>query len=299
MDYPMESRLHGAAIELNAPYVAEMVRSQMLDRYGEESYTAGYQVVTYARFAHAGSGQLFACATGCSSSPGGAATKVQSVDRVELTDDFWRPAVQKNGRTKSLRHRSIEYAPGGLSLALVTEVTDRNEASIRFRDGSKRHRLPWNGLRWAKPVHRSRDLRARTQRRLPKFVAVGDVIYVMPTTDESWALAQVPEAQSAVVSTVDPVRRCGHVALTGGFDYTISKFNRATTGISVNRAPRLNHSFILLHWSMATHGSDSRASTIHPSSSVHQSSRSDLATDQLQRAAFTVRRACAKRWCDP
>ena len=35
MLYPMESRLHGAAIELNAPYVAEMVRSQMLTRYGE------------------------------------------------------------------------------------------------------------------------------------------------------------------------------------------------------------------------------------------------------------------------
>ncbi len=46
MAFPMESQLHGAAVELNAPYVAEMVRSEMLKRYGEDTYTAGYQVVT-------------------------------------------------------------------------------------------------------------------------------------------------------------------------------------------------------------------------------------------------------------
>ena len=46
MAYPIESRLYGAAVELNAPYVAEMVRREMLSRYGEATYTAGYQVVT-------------------------------------------------------------------------------------------------------------------------------------------------------------------------------------------------------------------------------------------------------------
>jgi len=46
MTFPMESTLHGTAIELSAPYVAEMVRSEMLERYGEATYTAGYQVVT-------------------------------------------------------------------------------------------------------------------------------------------------------------------------------------------------------------------------------------------------------------
>ena len=46
MDVPMESKLHGARVELNAPYVAEMVRREMLKRYGEATYTAGYQVVT-------------------------------------------------------------------------------------------------------------------------------------------------------------------------------------------------------------------------------------------------------------
>jgi penicillin-binding protein 1A len=47
----------------------------------------------------------------------------------------------------------------------------------------------------------------------------------MPTTSGIWALAQVPEAQGAVVS-IDPFD--GAIsALTGGFDFTVSKFNRA------------------------------------------------------------------------
>ena len=46
MAVPMVSTLYGAAIELKAQYVAEMVRRDMLSRYGADTYTAGYQVVT-------------------------------------------------------------------------------------------------------------------------------------------------------------------------------------------------------------------------------------------------------------
>src|SRR5271168_2663905 len=43
---PMASRLHGPSIEVDAPYVAEMVRNEMQARYGDSIYTAGYQVFT-------------------------------------------------------------------------------------------------------------------------------------------------------------------------------------------------------------------------------------------------------------
>ncbi len=43
---PMESRLHGASIEVDAPYVAEMVRNDMQSKYGDDVYTAGYKVFT-------------------------------------------------------------------------------------------------------------------------------------------------------------------------------------------------------------------------------------------------------------
>src|SRR6202161_2030137 len=43
---PMESRLHGPIIEVDAPYVAEMVRNEMQAKYGDSIYTAGYRVFT-------------------------------------------------------------------------------------------------------------------------------------------------------------------------------------------------------------------------------------------------------------
>ncbi|MBT8421608.1 MAG: transglycosylase domain-containing protein, partial [Gammaproteobacteria bacterium] len=43
---PVVSQLHGTATELSAPYVAEMVRREMLKRYGEDTYSAGFKVVT-------------------------------------------------------------------------------------------------------------------------------------------------------------------------------------------------------------------------------------------------------------
>jgi membrane carboxypeptidase/penicillin-binding protein len=43
---PMESRMHGPSIEVDAPYVAEMVRNDLQAKYGDGIYTAGYQVFT-------------------------------------------------------------------------------------------------------------------------------------------------------------------------------------------------------------------------------------------------------------
>src|SRR5690606_37549532 len=44
---PVTSRLHGAQITASAPYIAEMVRQEMVNRFGEEvAYSAGLQVYT-------------------------------------------------------------------------------------------------------------------------------------------------------------------------------------------------------------------------------------------------------------
>ena len=98
--------------------------------------------------------------------------------------------------------------------------------------------LPWSGIRWAKPFI-DRETTGPEPETAAEVLAAGDLIYVMPTTKGTWALAQVPEAQSAVVS-VDPFDGA-IVALAGGFDFTTSKFNRATQafrqpGSSFNRS---------------------------------------------------------------
>jgi penicillin-binding protein 1A len=217
--YPLESKLYGAAIQLNAPFVAEMVRSEMLKRYGEDIYTGGYQVVTAldSRLQKAANYSLrnglleFTRRRGYRGPNG----------RVELTDELLQ--LPKTGWPADLLEPLRRYAPGGLSLALVTAVSDSNEASILFGD-LKEARLPWAGISWAKPFI-DRETSGPAPETAAEVLSVGDIIYVMPTTNDNWALAQVPEAQSAVVS-IDPYDGA-ITALSGGFDYTTSKFNRA------------------------------------------------------------------------
>src|SRR5690606_5127771 len=38
---PVESKLHGPSVEVEAPYIAEMARAALLERFGPEAYTAG------------------------------------------------------------------------------------------------------------------------------------------------------------------------------------------------------------------------------------------------------------------
>ncbi len=219
MAWPVESRLHGAAIELNAPYVAEMVRSEMLRRYGQGTYTDGYQVVTSldSRLQRAANHALRNGLLEFTRRRGyrGPITRVEWSDELAATPfDEWPIEIQE---------LLEQYAPGGLSVALVTALHGNNSASILLRGGVT-DKLPWSGIRWAKPFI-DRETTGPEPEKVDDVLAVGDLVYVMPTTRGSWALAQVPEAQGAVVA-IDPFD--GSIgALTGGFDFTTSKFNRA------------------------------------------------------------------------
>ena len=219
MTWEMESRLYGAAVELNAPYVAEMVRSEMLKRYGEGTYTDGYQVVTAldSRLQKAANYSLrnglleFTRRRGYRG----------PITAIDLSDEILATPVTE--WPVGIREMLEQYAPGGLSVALVTAVHENNTASILLR-GGKMDTLPWSGIRWANPFI-NRDTFGPAPETAAEVLAPGDLIYVMPTTRGTWALAQVPEVQGAVVS-IDPFD--GAVtALTGGFDFTTSKFNRA------------------------------------------------------------------------
>lgn len=216
----MVSRLYGAAIELNAPYVAEMVRRDMLNRFGGDAYTAGYQVVTTldSRLQQAAN---YALRNGLLEYTRRRGYR-GPISNVALADDVlaapfaeWPAAV-----TDLLQ----QYVPGGLTAALVTALNEDNSVAIVLADGT-RESIPWSGISWAKPFI-DRQTTGEAPETVADVLAVSDLIFIMPTTTGTWALAQVPEAQSAVVS-VDPFDGAIN-SLVGGFDFATSKFNRAS-----------------------------------------------------------------------
>jgi penicillin-binding protein 1A len=210
---PMESKLHGASIEVDAPYVAEMVRNDMQNKYGDAVYTAGYKVFTTldSRLQAAGTAALRTGLLEYDMRHGyrGATVKV---DMSKLT-------------TPALLDAQLEEFPiiGGLKPAIVEKVEARS-ARIYVKDLGIVN-LPWEKLVWAK-----RELPDEKTDRPPtsasEILTRGDVIYTVGRTAESLLFVQVPEAQSALVS-VDP-KDGAIAALVGGFDFFQSKFNRVT-----------------------------------------------------------------------
>src|ERR1700722_7603724 len=210
---PMESRLHGASSEVDAPYVAEMVRNDMQAKYGDGVYTAGYKVFTTI-----------------DSRLQGAATVALRTGLMEYDRRHgYRGATAKVDLTKLTKPSDLdgqlEEFPviGGLRPAIVEKV-DAKSAKIYVKELGE-VTLPWEKLSWAR-----RELPDEQTDRWPtqasEILARGDVIYTVGRTAQSVMFVQVPEAQSALVS-VDP-KDGAVVALVGGFDYFQSKFNRVT-----------------------------------------------------------------------
>jgi penicillin-binding protein 1A len=210
---PMESRLHGASIEVDAPYLAEMVRNDMQNKYGDAVYTAGYKVYTTldSRLQAAGTVALRTGLLEYDKRHGfrGASAKVD-MSKIATPAQF---------------DAQLEEFPviGGLKPAIVDKVEGKS-ARVYVKDLGV-VTLPWEKLSWAR-----RQLPDEKTDRAPtaasEILSRGDVIYTVGRTPESLLFVQVPEAQSGLVS-VDP-RDGAIVTLVGGFDFFQSKFNRVT-----------------------------------------------------------------------
>jgi penicillin-binding protein 1A len=210
---PMESRLHGPSIEVDAPYVAEMVRNEMQAKYGDGVYTAGYKVFTTidSRLQPAATAAL--------------RTGLLEYDRKH----GWRGAKAKIDLAKIAGNADLAAALdefpiiGGLKPAVVQKV-EAKSAEIYVK-GLGEVNLPWEKLSWAR-----RELPDEQMDRWPtqasEILSRGDVIYTVGSTAAALQFVQVPEAQGALVSE-DP-KDGAVVALVGGFDYFQSKYNRVT-----------------------------------------------------------------------
>jgi penicillin-binding protein 1A len=223
MAYPMESQLHGTATELSAPYVAEMVRQEMLDRYGEDTYRAGYEVVTTLD-SRLQNGASYALRNGLLEFTRRRGFKGPIAD---IADPEVDAGILQAAFDEWPEHIQLALAdqpnPGGLGVALVIALNEDNSAEIVLQNGT-RDTLPWHGVSWAKPFI-DRENTGQPPESIADVLTPGQIIHVMPTTLGTWALAQIPQAQAAVVS-VDP-RDGAITSLAGGFDFTMSKFNRA------------------------------------------------------------------------
>jgi len=209
---PMQARAHAPLYDVEAPYVAEMARLELRQRFGPNAETAGYKVYTTI------DGRLQT-----------AANRAVRVGLIEYDRRHgWRGPA---GHVDLPAHGESDYAElvdeyaaiGNLAPAIVTAVAERSVRAYVKTLGAVE--IDWDGLSWAR-----RELHNDGLGPAPKDAAQvlsrGDVIYVVADNSGHAQLGQIPEAQGALAA-LDP-NDGSIVALVGGFDYFTNKYNRVT-----------------------------------------------------------------------
>lgn len=209
---PNDAFPHEPPIELDAPYLAEMVRLQALDRLGNEALTEGYVIKTTVQSARqqAAVDALRAGLVDYDRRHGWRGPE----DHQELADGA--------GNEEFDRVLSSYTDIAGMRPGVVTGVTG-GEATV-YLSSKEQVKLGLDALAWAKPYVSETRVGAP-----PKSVSAvlkrGDVIRLSRTEKGEWELAQIPKVQGALAS-VNP--EDGSLqALVGGFNFLRSKFNRA------------------------------------------------------------------------
>lgn len=210
---PTTASYHGAEIDLYSPYISELVRDYMVQKYGEEeAYTGGYNVYTTVDSRLQNEAQ-------------------QAVrDNVFAYDErhgyrgaiatIWSdvaPAKQQILDTLAKTNAVDDIRP-----AAVMQLGEKN-AKVMLSNGEQVE-LGWDGINWARKF-----ISDRRQGAAPKTAAdvlkVGEMVWVRPNNG-AWQLSQIPEVASAMVS-LDP--HDGAIqTLVGGFSFSMSQYNRVT-----------------------------------------------------------------------
>jgi penicillin-binding protein 1A len=206
-------RAHAPLYDVEAPYVAEMARLALRERFGPAAESAGYKVYTTV------DGRLQAAAN--------RALRIGLIEydrRHGWRGPLGRSDVAPTSAPAALEDALGEYSSvGDLTPALVT-ATEAKGARV-FVKGQGAAQIDWDGLSWARRREQG-EWAGPAPKAAEEVVTAGDVVYVVANGKGSAQLAQLPEAQSALVA-MDPSDGA-IAALVGGFDYFINKYNRVT-----------------------------------------------------------------------
>ncbi len=230
---PMHATPHERQIEVSAPHVAEMVRQEMIARYGNDVLTKGYHVITTIDPA------LQAAADEAVRDGLSTYDHRHGWNKVEQTFTL---GANEDLATTAARLRGIP-PQAALLPAIVTKIDDgtvhavlANGNAITLGADAAR----WTGKSPASLVKRGDLIRVRAivpeadkkaaakpdDAKDGKDAAATAAAAAKPTGETKYRLDQLPRAQSALVSLdVDT----GAVrALVGGYSFAGNKFNNAT-----------------------------------------------------------------------
>lgn len=211
MAAPLTASKHAVPVDVESPYVAEMVRDAMLEKFGEEAYWRGFNVYTTIVGEYQQTAQR-ALRAG-----------LKTYDRRHGYRGSSGSHEIDGSTTQQQLDEYLSAIPtsGELIPAIVVEAGEKSAAVYTRRLGVVG--IEWQGMAWARR-HLSAEKVGPKPAAAADIVAVGDVVYIEQNDKGEWLLSQLPEIAGGLVSLRPSDGAV--LALTGGFDFYLSKFNR-------------------------------------------------------------------------
>ena len=209
---PIAASKHVLRFNVDAPYIAEMARQYMYQAYSENSYAEGYNIYTTLR----AKDQI-------------AADQAlrQGMLAYDRRHGYRGPVGQEKLADPPVPARLDELLKdyptvGPLQPGIVVDIEEK-AAKVYLQDGAT-VTIDWPGLSRAQ-AYISDDAQGAPPKTARDVLRRGDTIYLEQVKEGEWWLAQVPQVAGALVS-LNP-KDGAIIALTSGFDFYQSNFNRA------------------------------------------------------------------------
>ena len=206
---------HGGIQDISAPYIAEMARIKTLELFGTDAYTSGLNVyLTISSERQLAAGQALR----------------KGLESYDQRHGYRGPLNKLNSEQIEDVHFLNEIltktpAAEGNQTAIVISITETS-ATLTNQFGESIE-LGLESVAWAQAfIDINRIGPKPTQ--VSDVLTIGDIVEIRKEQDSPslWRLAQTPQAQGALVS-LSPSDGAIE-ALVGGYDFTLSHYNRAT-----------------------------------------------------------------------
>ncbi|MCC4274125.1 penicillin-binding protein 1A [Marinomonas communis] len=213
VEAPVTAKNYGIQADVEANYVAEMVRHELYQTYGDKLYTEGLVVYTTidSKRQKDANQAVYNGVLAYDERHGYRGTLDTRTDLVDSALEDQQAALNE-----------FDNIPNW-TLALVLSTEDE-QATVRLQDGSAVD-LPFAAMSWAAP-YINENYHGKKPNAVSDVMVPGDIIQLRPDDETTWRLAQTPAVQSALISLDS---RDGAIeSLVGGFNFFANKFNRVT-----------------------------------------------------------------------
>ncbi|MBF7688703.1 penicillin-binding protein 1A [Acinetobacter rathckeae] len=201
---PLNLDMQDRGVNTQFPYVGEMVRSEIVNKFGEQAVDSGFKIYTTINSQR----QKYA--------EEAVQAGLEDYDRRH----GWRGAEANNKPLSQFFPIADAYP------AKVTKVLNTT-FDAELKDGTT-VTVPWSSMAWAHPYRNANSV-GPMPTRANQIVKVNDIVRLRPSNaKDSWLLVQLPKVQGQLIA-LNP-NNGAIEAVVGGYNYYQSTFNRALQG---------------------------------------------------------------------